>query len=207
MLYDLQQMDLSAFNVRKVPYTDGLREQMLYSLQAEKRWWYEELKCADIWNRPELLRQPDEFNDLGISGYTATYNSVNRQHTDISNLPPNAIRREVLQLRFRERCGVPHYGRGAATSLGIILQKILPKGYPLDFRLPKSEKQPATRYYILPPIEEARRHFVEMTGLQGVFEECAEDDLAAKAEAEAGFKSNLSNLTNLKPKLRKVNAS
>jgi len=44
MLFDLLRIDLSRFNVRDVPQTDGLQQQRKLSLPAAEAWW---LDCLD----------------------------------------------------------------------------------------------------------------------------------------------------------------
>jgi hypothetical protein len=50
MLYYLQNMDLSKFEVRAVPKTLGLAEQKLQSLDNVTAWWYQKLKSGDLLN-------------------------------------------------------------------------------------------------------------------------------------------------------------
>lgn len=169
MLYDLLNMDLSKFNVRTVPFTAGLKEQMLHSLPVEKRWWYEELLSGSIWNEPVQ----------GISS---------------SIKPPNSIKRDSLQQRFTDACQGLHVSRGSSTALGMLLPKLLPDGWPKDFRPKESVSAMASRYYILPPLDEARKHFEHVSGLVGAFD----------GEGVDVVKSNLTNLSNLSGKLRKV---
>jgi hypothetical protein len=170
MLYDLQNMDLSKFNVRKVPYTTALKEQMLHSLSPERRWWYEELLSGEIWN------------------------PYKRVAADPEKEPPNSIARDALQNRFAEACNGLHVSRGSATELGMLLPKVLPTGWPQDHRTPASDIGRGSRYYVLPPIDVARKHFEQITGLIGAFDGVGESE----------GKSNLTNLSNLPAKLRKV---
>jgi hypothetical protein len=44
LLYHLQSIDLSDFNVRKVPQTEALREQKDLSLSREEEWFYQKLQ-------------------------------------------------------------------------------------------------------------------------------------------------------------------
>lgn len=170
MLYDLQNMDLSKFNVRNVPYTTGLKEQMLHSLSHERRWWYEELLSGQIW-------------------------TTNKRATvDHAHQPPNSISRDALQHRFAEACHGLHVSRGSATELGMLLTKVLPTGWPRDHRRAASGTARAGRYYVFPDLDVARKHFEEMTGLIGAFDGVPESEGA----------SNLTNLSNLSGKLRKV---
>jgi hypothetical protein len=48
MLHDLKQMDLSGFNIRKVPQTVGLTDQKLQSLKDVERWWLDALTAGEI---------------------------------------------------------------------------------------------------------------------------------------------------------------
>ncbi len=43
LLYHLMSLDISEFNVRKVPQTNALREQKMLSLSPEESWWYSKL--------------------------------------------------------------------------------------------------------------------------------------------------------------------
>lgn len=43
LLHYLMTLDLSDYDVRRVPQTDALREQKLFSLSAEEQWWLERL--------------------------------------------------------------------------------------------------------------------------------------------------------------------
>lgn len=44
----LQSYDLSGFNVRKAPQTEGLRKQKLASLRGIRKWWFEMLSSGEI---------------------------------------------------------------------------------------------------------------------------------------------------------------
>jgi len=48
MLYDLQQLDISAFNVRAVPNTAGLVEQKIQSLDPVMSWWYQKIQDGEL---------------------------------------------------------------------------------------------------------------------------------------------------------------
>lgn len=48
MLHDLLEMDLSDFNVFKVPTTVGLFEQKLSSMQPHEKWWFERLNSGKV---------------------------------------------------------------------------------------------------------------------------------------------------------------
>ncbi len=48
MLHELQNLDISTFNVRDVPKTPGLLEQKLHSLEPIQAWWYQKLQEGEI---------------------------------------------------------------------------------------------------------------------------------------------------------------
>jgi hypothetical protein len=48
MLYDLKMKDISNFNVRAVPKTEGLVEQKLQSLDTITEWWYQKLFSGEL---------------------------------------------------------------------------------------------------------------------------------------------------------------
>ena len=48
MLHELQNLDISDFNVRDVPKTPGLLEQKLHSLEPMQAWWYQKLQDGEI---------------------------------------------------------------------------------------------------------------------------------------------------------------
>jgi hypothetical protein len=49
MLQDLLALDLSRFNIRKVPQTEALQEQTLQSLKPQELWWLDQLRSRDWW--------------------------------------------------------------------------------------------------------------------------------------------------------------
>ena len=48
MLYDLQKKDISNFNVRAVPKTEGLLVQKLQSLDTVMAWWHQKLLNGEL---------------------------------------------------------------------------------------------------------------------------------------------------------------
>jgi hypothetical protein len=62
MMYDLQQRDLSTFNVRQFPWTDALDEQILRSLEPAMQWWVDYLgKTYVSWAYPIRATLSDSF--------------------------------------------------------------------------------------------------------------------------------------------------
>lgn len=50
LLYYLQSVDISEFNIRNVPQTDALREQKLLSMDYDEEWWYRKLQDGQIFD-------------------------------------------------------------------------------------------------------------------------------------------------------------
>jgi len=62
MMYDLQQRDLSAFDVRKFPWTDALDDQILRTLDPATQWWMDYLgKTYTSWEFPVRSTLSDSF--------------------------------------------------------------------------------------------------------------------------------------------------
>ena len=49
MLHDLLRFNLTAFNVRRVPTTDGLQQQKKLSLGTSNAWWFDVLHRGYVW--------------------------------------------------------------------------------------------------------------------------------------------------------------
>jgi hypothetical protein len=64
MLYDLQKMELSDFNIREVPDSEGLREQKILSMDPITAWWFQKLKEGSL---------PSEDEEWGIVDKNAMY--------------------------------------------------------------------------------------------------------------------------------------
>ncbi len=172
MLHDLLDYDLSSFNVRKPPYTDGLRTQMLQTLSPQQQWWMEELQSADIW-KPRLTS--------AVKGTAAI------------DPGPDSIDRSHLQQKYADGCHGLHASRSSETQLGIFLKTVLPKGWPKELRMPKDGT--TTRRYGFPSLAECRLHFERLTGLKGIFEvgaEGAADNLHNLANLKPKFRKGRS---------------
>ncbi|MBC7621482.1 MAG: PriCT-2 domain-containing protein [Candidatus Saccharibacteria bacterium] len=62
MMHDLLNRDLSAFDVRKFPWTDALDEQLLHSLDPAMQWWMDYLgKTHASWEFPVRAFLSDAF--------------------------------------------------------------------------------------------------------------------------------------------------
>jgi Mesyanzhinovviridae DNA primase len=69
LLYTLLSRDIKKFNVRKVPKTEALQEQKLFSLGPEEEWWYQILKHGRILQE-HTTWQEIVMKDMVISDFT-----------------------------------------------------------------------------------------------------------------------------------------
>lgn len=112
LLHDLQQRDITQFNVRAVPQTDALREQQVLSLGPAENWWYDKLSRGEITDGtggwpPEVSRtelHADYVRVLSLTG-------IKRKATEtalgmlLGKLVPGLTRRRgVWQLPPLEEC-------------------------------------------------------------------------------------------------------
>lgn len=54
LLYHLQNVDLTDFEVRDVPQTDALKEQKILSMTTEEEWWFRKLQCGLLHESSEM---------------------------------------------------------------------------------------------------------------------------------------------------------
>lgn len=75
LLYFLQSMDLSDFNVRNVPQTDALREQKLLSMSQDEEWWFQKLRDGRIFENDEdwLRHVPSKELENDFTKYADTW--------------------------------------------------------------------------------------------------------------------------------------
>ena len=146
MLYDLMEYDLSVFDVREPPYTDGLRTQMLQTLTPQQQWWLEELQSGEIWApdlRPARPGHPAE------------------------EIAPNSSSRSELQTKYAQGCCGLHASRSSSTQLGIFLRSVLPLGWPRESNVTQTRGK--RKLYVFPRLADCRLHFEGITGLKGIF--------------------------------------
>jgi hypothetical protein len=84
MLYDLQNHDLTDFNVRAVPSTDALIDQKIQSLQGPEAWLY------DCLQRGEINCHKWDDNGLEIPKGSA-YDDYKERHKDFRDYVPKEI--------------------------------------------------------------------------------------------------------------------
>ena len=84
MLYDLQKLDLTRFNVRKVPSTDALVDQKIRSLRGPEAWLY------DCLQRGEVRHQPWTSSGL-VTPKNSAYEDYKERHKDFRDYTPVGI--------------------------------------------------------------------------------------------------------------------
>ena len=84
MLYDLQKLDLTRFNVRKVPSTDALVDQKIRSLRGPEAWLY------DCLQRGEIRHHPWTSTGLAVPKSIA-YEDYKDRHKDFRDYTPVGI--------------------------------------------------------------------------------------------------------------------
>ena len=133
LLHYLRNYDLSGFNVRKAPETEGLRNQKLATLGNIEAWWFEVL------NRGALLAQFDDGEAWANAGQSIGRDALRWQYTE--------------WMKGRRFDGEPLGER----AFGSRLRSMLPG---LDDRRPwaKAGAQ-RLRHYVLPPLTECRTQF------------------------------------------------
>lgn len=136
MLYYLQQLDITAFNVREVPNTAGLVEQKIQSLDPVLSWWYQKLQDGELLHGHEWDCVP--FPSL----YEDYISSVQKQSGQIRRVNETAF---AMQLRK------------ALPALWPRDSRIVPKDA-------TSYNQKRVKHYEFPELEICREYFEALIG-------------------------------------------
>lgn len=142
LLHFLQTYDLSDFQVRKVPRTEGLADQKTAGLKGEQAFWYEILDNAEL---PVAVHEEDEHHETDWLVEQAV----------VSSDPLYDAYFEWMQKR-------PRGGHGQPVSKIEFYRR-------LQRMCPHRAKQVGgksrrTRYHFLPPIPKAREAFAAFLG-------------------------------------------
>ena len=73
LLHYLQTFDLTGFNVRKAPETEGLRNQKLASLRGIHRWWFDTLNGGEVGNHFDGSAWEDGERTVGCEALRDAY--------------------------------------------------------------------------------------------------------------------------------------
>lgn len=135
LLHFLLTLDISDFEVRNVPQTDGLREQKLLTLSTEQEWWYQKLENGSLTKHHVAWTAPIFKEDL-LNDYLTYAQKIGVQR-----------RATATALgRFLQNVCPPGYPRSRQKS----------KLYSNDMGIRLNERQYA---YEFPPIEECRAYW------------------------------------------------
>jgi len=105
MLYDLLHTDLTTFNVRRVPVTEGLQQQKKLSLDAPKAWW------LDVLHRGYVFR-----SRLGLESFFGQWHEEVTTELLFSSYVEHAERRRERHPLTRETFGRFMVSLGAAQK-------------------------------------------------------------------------------------------
>jgi hypothetical protein len=140
LLHFLRTLDISEFNVRSVPSTEGLREQKMLSLSTEQEWWYRKLDDGILLKRHSGWTRPVFCEEL-IDDYLQYAQKLGQQR-----------RATATALgRFLHHATPPGWPRKRQTS----------KQYESKEGARMVERAYA---YEFPPLEECRKHWDEKFG-------------------------------------------
>ena len=152
MLYDLLEYDLSGFNIRDVPQTEGLAEQKLRSLSPLAEWWF------------GVLVDGSMIKDT--------------QEKIMHEVPMRyAVRCDVLFENYLLKVGQTGGRRSMETTFGIGFKKLIPPGVyrkviPVDIKVwdKEAERYAEERvekyHYCFPHLDRCREYFAEKLGMK-----------------------------------------
>lgn len=159
MLHDLLAFDLTTFNVRAVPTTDGLHHQRKLSLETTEAWW---LDCLE---RGYVFR-----SRLGLEEEFATWHPRVTMELLFASYSDFAKARGVRRPLSREALGKFLLSIGAQPGRwrnGVVGEHIADEknGYGDTVRKSKPVKQDRATGYHIDDLDEARTAFLAVTGL------------------------------------------
>ncbi|WP_036285541.1 primase-helicase family protein [Methylocystis sp. ATCC 49242] len=174
MLYDLQRVDLTAFDVTDIPKTEGLKRQKTLSLDPCTAWMFEVLHRGYVYESkhglPEFLEWRDDLSkDLWFKSYVAYANSRRDRHT----LNREDFGRRLLEMGVdgtrRTRHAVIGEGHARGVSAIQIADEDGDTKVMARFAFEPIRTQPGSRatpiYQYGPTLAEAREKFAQATGL------------------------------------------
>jgi DNA primase catalytic core len=141
MLYDLLQMDLTGINLRQIPRTSGLLQQIEASMTSAQRWFFECLREGTI----------GAFRDDRVLHMKAGFVPV--LHDD--SMWPRTINCMAVYADYKSYCNL--VGERQPTEpngLGRALRKMVPK-----IKTRQATTGTRDREYHIPPLAECRKAF------------------------------------------------
>ncbi len=158
MLHDLMQINLTTFNVRRVPTTDGLQQQKKLSLPTDKAWW------LDVLHRGYVFR-----SRLGLEHFFGRWEEEATTELLYASYTEFAERHRERHPLSRERFGCFMVSLGTKPkrlSSAAIGEHVADVKTPYGTtRKPQVALHPRPPGYHLGTLETARAAFTTMTGL------------------------------------------
>jgi hypothetical protein len=169
MLYDLLHHDITTFNVRSVPVTEGLQQQKKLSLPTFEAWW------LDVLHRGYVYR-----SHLGLEEYFSEWHEEITTDVLYESYTVFAKTRRDRHLLIREDFGKNMVGFGGKPTRPrdmVIGEHITDVANPLGGTTRKAAliRHPRPPSYRLGSLQEARKRFVAITGLEVDWQDQGED--------------------------------
>jgi hypothetical protein len=147
MLYDLLDLDLSDFDIRDVPDTQGLRDQKLLSMDPQTAWWFQKLKDGSL---------PSKDGQWGIVETKALYedyvNTVGRAGVSHKGM------RTSLGIKLKKL--LP--GKYPISKKIQVEKRCFDENYEFT-----GTKKIRVSHYLLPPLGVSRRFFEKVANMKG----------------------------------------
>jgi len=154
LLYDLLNLDVSKFNVRKAPNTEALLEQKLQSLDDVADFWLDILSSGEF---------PCDTIGSNVDDWTTTI-----------SVETAGLYRAYL-VRAKARYGRARGAREFGRRLHLMLKGETVKSYRPTARAAMSNMpMPRPRYYVLPPLDRCRAAFEKFLGERMQWEDTSE---------------------------------
>ena len=133
MLFDLQGYDLTSYNIRDVPQTEGLAEQKIHSLPPLDSWWFGVLGEGNWWNG-----QLENGNDI---------------------IPE--IRCDEVFEDYLQKVGAAGARRSLQTTFGLGIKKLLPPETIRKHKMINVDGKLLEKYhYFFPSLSRCREYFL-----------------------------------------------
>jgi hypothetical protein len=170
MLFDLLNTDITRFNVRSVPETDGLQQQKKLSLPVPEGWWLDVLHRGYVYRSRLGLEQEyfgDWHDEVATDVLYLSYSEYAETHRDRHPLSREDFGKKMVSFggrstRPRNQVTGEHItdvetGYGGTTRKAALIRNLRPPAYRLG------------------NLTEARKAFVATTGLQVDWQDRGED--------------------------------
>jgi hypothetical protein len=160
MLYDLLNLDITGFNVRAVPVTDGLQQQKKLSLPTPEAWW------LDVLHRGYVYR-----SRLGLEEYFGQWHDEVATEVLFESYTDYAQKQRDRHPLSREHFGKKMVSFGAKPTRPrdmVVGEHMADVENPYGGTSRKAEliRHPRPSAYHLGSLEQARMVFVVITGLE-----------------------------------------